>query len=80
MKQIVLRGWNWFRFLRLVIGVSIVVQAIVIKDSMLAVAGLLFTGMAVFNIDCCGATGCYSTPQANKATEPPRDVVYDEVV
>jgi hypothetical protein len=80
MKQMVLSNWNLFRLLRLVIGVAIIVQAILVKDSMLGMAGLLFTGMAVFNIGCCGAAGCYTSAKAGKTAETPEDISYEEVV
>lgn len=76
----VLTNWNLFRLLRLVIGVAIIVQAILVKDSMLIVAGLLFTGMAVFNIGCCGTEGCYTSAKAGKKIESPADIIYEEVV
>ena len=54
MKDIIFKNWNVIRFLRLGIGLAIVVQAIIASDVMIALAGLLFTGMAVFNAGCCG--------------------------
>jgi hypothetical protein len=78
MKQTILSNWNLFRFLRLAIGVAIMVQAILVKDGMLVMAGLLFSGMAVFNVGCCGTTGCY--PPAKKRTESTGDITYEEVV
>ncbi len=78
MKQSILNNWNLFRFLRLVIGVAIVVQGIFAKDIMFGFAGLLFTGMAVFNIGCCGAGGCNAP--TNKTSQTTKDIGYEEVV
>ncbi len=78
MKQSIVTNWNFFRFLRLVTGVSIIVQGIFVKDILLGIVGLLFTSMAVFNIGCCGTAGCY-TP-TKKITEPIKDINYEEVV
>lgn len=78
MKQSIVSNWNFFRFLRLVIGVAIIVQGILAKDIMFSIAGLFFTGMAVFNIGCCGTGGC-SVP-IKKAAQPTKDISYEEVV
>ena len=57
MKVIVQR-WNLMRILRLVLGISILVQGIVAKDAMIIVLGVLFSGMTIANIGCCGTSGC----------------------
>ena len=78
MKQTILSNWTFMRFLRLGIGIAILVQAVIAKDILFAFAGILFTAMPVFNIGCCGTNGCY-TP-AKKNTEPTKDITYEEVV
>lgn len=78
MKQAILTNWTFFRFLRLIMGIGIIVQAIYSKDMLLGLVGLLFTGMPVFNIGCCGAGGC-SIP-SKKGTDTPKDITYEEVV
>jgi hypothetical protein len=60
------------------IGLAIIVQAIISKDTMFGVAGLLFTSMAVFNMGCCGAGGC-ATP-TKKTDKNSKDITYEEVV
>jgi len=76
MKDIIFKNWNVIRFLRLGIGLAIVVQAIMASDMMIAFAGLLFTGMAVFNAGCCGTSGC-STPVRKENSS--KDISYEEV-
>ena len=78
MKGLILNNWNIIRFLRLGIGLAIIVQAIVAADLLFGLAGLLFTGMAVFNASCCGAGACASRPTLNKTGS--KDVSYEEVV
>ncbi len=78
MKQTILSNWNFFRFLRLVIGIAIIVQAAMAKDIMFGLAGLLFTALPLFNIGCCGTGACY-TP-AKKNTDNTKDIIYEEVV
>ena len=78
MKQAIFRNWNFMRFFRLVLGIVIIVQSIVVKDWAVGLLGVFFTSMPVFNIGCCSAGACYATPK--KITENKKDVVYEEVV
>ena len=81
MKQSILFNWSFFRFLRLGIGIAILVQAVMAKDALFGIAGLLFTGMAVFNIGCCGMGGCTTANTLTKKTsETIKDIPYEEVV
>ena len=77
MKQVILSNWTLMRFLRLGIGIAILVQAVIAKDILFALAGLLFTAMPVFNAGCCGTNRCY-TP-AKKTTDAKKDITYEEV-
>ena len=47
MKAIIFSNWNIIRFLRLGIGLVILVQAVMAADILFGLIGLLFTGMAV---------------------------------
>jgi hypothetical protein len=78
MKQAIFNNWTFLRVLRLLIGLAIVAQAIVSKDSLFGIAGLLFTGMAIFNVGCCGVGGC-NTPIVKKEKSL-KDISYEEVV
>ncbi len=77
MKQALLSNWTFFRILRLVIGIVIIVQAVMTKDSLFGVAGLMITSMAIFNVGCCGAGGCNT--QTKKTSETTKDIHYEEV-
>ena len=78
MKETILQNWTIIRFLRLLIGIGIIVQAVVLQDILLGAAGLLFGGMAVFNAGCCGTAGC-ATP-ARKSARSKNETRYEEVV
>lgn len=82
MKQTITTNWNFVRFLRLGMGLAIMVQAILARDVVFAIAGLVFTGMAVFNVGCCGAGGCSTNTVAGNENNAdiPKQVVYEEVV
>ena len=77
MKAIT-QGWNFMRILRLILGIAILVQGIVAKDATAIVLGVVFGGMAVANIGCCGTTGCevkHVTPIKNKS----KNINYEEL-
>lgn len=78
MKEAVFKHWTFSRFLRLIIGLAILVQALISKDTLFGLAGLLLTSMALFNMGCCGAGGCSATPA--KKNENTKDITYEEVV
>ncbi len=78
MKQLVFTNWTFFRVLRLLIGIAIIIQAVMAKDTLFGFAGLLFTVMAIFNAGCCGAGGCDTT--ISKNPKPIKDITYEEVV
>lgn len=73
------RNWHFMRMLRVVLAIAILVQSWYAKDSTTAIVGLLLLLMGVFNIGCCGASGCYTPVKKNKKASP-NDPVYEEVV
>lgn len=78
MKELLLNNWTFFRALRLLLGVMITVQGAMISDWMYAIAGLLFSLMALFNTGCCSVNTCASTPQ-KKSSDKPEEISYEEV-
>ena len=78
--QTLTSNWNLFRILRVVLGVFILVQGIVGKDTFSLVMGLVFAGMAVFNIGCCGAGGCASDNNLKTDKTTTEEVTYEEVI
>jgi hypothetical protein len=78
MKQAILSNWTLMRFLRLAMGIAILVQSVIAKDMLFAFAGIVFTAMPVFNVGCCGTAGCAAPPKKNLDTT--KDISYEEVV
>jgi hypothetical protein len=78
MKQTILSNWTFMRFLRLAMGIAILVQAVIAKDMLFAFTGIVFTAMPVFNVGCCGTAGCAAPPKKN--TDTTKDIIYEEVV
>jgi hypothetical protein len=78
MKQTVFSNWSLMRFLRMGMGIAILVQAVIAKDMLFAFAGIIFTAMPVFNIGCCGTAGCAAPPK--KDSDTTKEIIYEEVV
>jgi hypothetical protein len=62
-------NWNGMRFIRLMMGLAIVVQSVIVRDAVAGCLGLLLSGMAVFNIGCCGGGTCYRPVSKAHTTE-----------
>ena len=71
-----LTGWNVFRVVRLLIGLTAVVQGIVQKEVLVLAAGIWLLFGALFNVGCCGSGGCTIQTHAKK---PANEVVYEEL-
>jgi len=78
MKQVLLSNWNLIRVVRLIMGVAIVVQAIMVKDILFGAMGLLLTALPLFNLGCC-TTG-YCAPPVPKQVSDDKEIAYEEVV
>lgn len=77
LKNEMLRNWTPMRVIRLLLGGMIVVQAINEKNILFGVLGLLFGGLAICNLGCCGGGACSSSiKETNNSTE----FTYEEVV
>ena len=62
-----LRGWNFMRILRLVLGMAILVQGIMDGHWMFIFLGILLSAMPLLNAGCCSSAGC-SVPNAGCRT------------
>lgn len=78
MKQEIFSNSNFVRYLRLGLGIAIIVQSVIAKDCTMGIAALIFTAMPVFNIGCCGTGGC-NTP-TKKTVETTKKNSYEKVV
>lgn len=72
-----LKNWNIIRFLRLIVGVFVVVQGIISKEWMFVFLGGLFALMPLMNVGC-GTSGC-QTPRYKKAKEEQDEIHYEEI-
>jgi len=77
MKAI-LQGWNFMRILRLALGTIIIVQGFIAGEAFSVILGILFAGMAIANIGCCGANGC-AVPTRRSIKNEIENTNYEEV-
>jgi hypothetical protein len=72
-----MKGWHFFRILRLILGCIIIGQAFIVKDIMFGILGLLFSLMAIFDINGCGVGACSISQQRKNSNTT--DIKYEEI-
>lgn len=73
-------GWNFFRWLRLALGIMILFEGITSGVAIFVLFGLIFTLMPLLNMGCCSTSSCGidKTP-FNKEESEDLEVVYEEI-
>lgn len=66
------------RLLRIVFGVIAIIQSFFVHDIILAILGVIVAGMAIFNLGCCGTSGCEANYTSK--TNESKQIEYEEVV
>ena len=85
MKDTLLHNWSFLRIIRLALGGFIAYDGFRTHEFLIMTMGLVFMGLAVMNLGCCGAQGCGIPAKSNssKATlvlsDEPQEVDYEEV-
>lgn len=79
MWRTITTGWDFFRLVRLALGIAALVQAVILQEWVLALAGAFIGGMALANMGC-GVNGCrmpqnYTTPTQKNM----KDISYEEL-
>ena len=78
MKNTWFNNWNLSRFIRLAIGLYLLIDGILTGMWPLISFGALFTLMPLLNKGCCAASGCES-PKTNSDDFESGEVIYEEV-
>lgn len=73
-----LQGWHFARILRLILGVIIIVQGVILHETAYALMGGLLSLMAVVNVGCCGPAGC-SVPTKSKSQSTSQPIEFEEM-
>ena len=72
-------GWNFFRIARFLLGSAALVQAVMLKEWPLAIAGLFIAGMALMNTGC-GIGGCVPRTNYSRSTSSgQKQIEYEEL-
>lgn len=64
MWQQIMAKWSFMRIIRFLLGIFISIQALELHSYWMVLPGIFFSGMALFNRECCG-NSC-SIPSKNK--------------
>lgn len=78
MKNILI-NWTLFRFIRLALGIFILIQGITMGDKVSLLLGTLFTSMPLLNIGCCGVGAC-DVSYKKQTSQNIEETSYEEVV
>ncbi|HRN79733.1 MAG TPA: hypothetical protein PKY29_05225 [Ferruginibacter sp.] len=70
-----IKSWGWMRIIRLVLGIIIVIQGIMMKEWLYMILGGFFTLFALMNVGCCG-TSCTVPRNSGNSSKP---VTYEEI-
>ena len=68
LKYHLLTGWHLARWIRLILGIALLVQALVTSDALVGAFAILLLGQAIMNTGCCGPSGC-SVPLTKQHTK-----------
>ena len=72
-------GWHPARFIYLLIGAMLMVQAVQSRDLPFALLGGLFLYQSVFNTGCCAMSGAFRAHDKAEASKRLEDTDYTEI-
>ncbi len=72
----IIQQWNIARIIRLVLAIVILVQGIIVKDTMTMVLAVFLGGMAIANVGCCGTNRCAIN---NRSSTEIETIEYEEL-
>lgn len=74
----ILMTWDLLRWLRLGLGAMILFEAFKTYDWFMGILGIVLIAQAVFNVGCCGTSGCSPSPQSPNQNQN-KDVVAEKI-
>ncbi len=78
MKELLFSGWHFMRWLRLGLGIYLLIQTIQHQDWMSGILSFVFLFQAFSNTGCCGMNAC-SIPTSKNNHQSIQDVTFEEV-
>jgi len=76
VKNMLLGNWTFMRWLRLFLGVTIGIQAVVSHDVLSGGIAAFLLLQTAFNRGCCGMNGCETLPRTGYQE---REIEFEEV-
>ena len=76
MKETILTGWNFMRWLRLLMGAYIVFTSITSKNYVFALIGGLFIFQAITNTGC---PACAAVPNSKVEQKDTENIDFEEI-
>lgn len=58
MKETILKNWNVWRIIRLILSIVVVIAGITNADNFLVAGGVFILFQSVFNTGCCATGNC----------------------
>lgn len=74
-----LTNWHFMRILRAVIAIWAIAEFFRTNDWTLMLLGGFFAFQAIFDVGCCGSSGCSAPPPARKQELAAQEVDYEEI-
>ena len=68
IRQALFTGWHFMRWIRLLLGIFFLIQAIQMNDKLVGIAAIFFLITSSTNTGCCAASGCAVPPRNTKET------------
>ena len=63
LRKTIFTGWDFMRWLRLVMGLIVAYQAFELQNGLLGILAGLFIFQALANAACCGGGACNTAPR-----------------
>jgi hypothetical protein len=78
IKETLLTGWNFMRWLRLALGLFIGIDAIQMHQPISGFIAAFFIYQAVTNTGCCGVSNC-AAPTTKGNPDKIEEIKYEEI-
>lgn len=79
MKELIFNTpWNWMRWLRLILGIALIVSLIKNADKLAGLFGFIFLYQALFNVGC-GAGNCTVPSKNSKPSKNTVEIEFEEI-
>lgn len=78
LRKTIFNGWNFMRWLRLVMGLIFAYQAFQLQNGPLGILAGLFIFQVLANAACCGAVACDTTLRKENSGKT-MDVEFEEI-